>query len=88
MITSAGLRTICENPLTKAQNTILWHLLRTMPLGGNRVSHIELAHRLSINHIRVGQTMRYLCKIGFITRSPRDGINYHYTVNPVLIKIL
>lgn len=88
LLTDSGLHALKNNPLTKAENMILWHLVSTLPIAGNVVSKAALEQELSITRAQLSNVIKRFCEIGFIVRGARIGISYHYKLNPLFFRIL
>lgn len=88
LITGAGLRALEQNPFTRAETILLWHLAKHLPVTGDAVSHVAIGKATAIGNIKVGKAMRLFCEAGFLIKGPRIGINYHYKLNPLFLRIL
>jgi len=88
LIADAGLKALERNSLTKAESLTLWHLVSTLPLGGEAISHIELGKQIAITSESLSVIMKRLCEMGFLVRGTKFGRNYHYKLNPVFFRII
>lgn len=88
IVTDSGLRSLLRYRMTKVETTVLWHLVASLPPGGDTVSKAVLAEQLSITRVQATLTVKRLCELGFLMRGPRLGLSYHYKVNPALFRFL
>lgn len=88
LLSDFGLKALRKHPLTKVESIALWHLVSTIPVAGEAVSHADLGQTLKIPPGNISKTMKYFCEIGFLVRGPKLGKNYHYKINPLYFRIL
>ncbi len=88
VVTSVGLKTLAQNPLSKIEGQTLWHLASTLPALGGVVVNSVMAEEISATQIHLNRVMKRLCEIGFLMRGPKVGLSYHYKLNPAFLRIL
>lgn len=88
ILTDTAIRAFLNKPLTKAESIALWWFVANLPAAGNVISLASLAETLKVPRERLSPTIKRLCEIGFLVRSAKIGLSYHYKLNPVFIRIL
>lgn len=88
VLTSGGLKALSQNPLSKVEGIVLWHLVVSLPVAGDVVSKAALDPLLSVTQHQINRAMKRLCELGFLTRGPKIGVSYHYKLNPAFFRIL
>lgn len=88
VVTPGGLQALAQNPLSKVEGMILWHLVTMLPISGNIVSQAQLAADLSITTIQINRAVKRFCILGFLMRGVKVGLSHHYKLNPAFFRIL
>lgn len=88
MLSDAGLKALQRSPFKKAESMVLWHLVLTLPVTGESISHVALGKTLAMTPGSLSLIMKRLCEMGFLVRGPKLGKNYHYKLNPVYFRII
>lgn len=87
-VTGRGLESLSQNPLSKVEGLILWHLISSLPPTGGVVSKAQLEVKLAVSDTHINRGMKRLCEIGHLIRGPKVGLSFHYKLNPAFFRIL
>lgn len=89
VVTNAAIAALARPPgLHAAPSLMLWHFARELPIGGAHVNMSALASELGISTVHASKSIRTLLEAGFIVRGPKDGMHYHYSLNPAYFHLL
>ncbi|MBI2287294.1 MAG: hypothetical protein HYU79_07685 [Nitrosomonadales bacterium] len=88
IITASGIKALRTKLLKQAEHFVLWHLVASLPVTGDVVSHAELGRELAIAPSHISTAIKRLRELGFLTRGVKVGASYHYKLNPAFFRII
>lgn len=88
VVTSAGLKALNAKPMSKTEHSALWELVISLPPSGAVVSQAEIAARIFASTAHVNKAIKVLCQHGFLLRGQKEGVSYHYRLNPAYLRLL
>lgn len=87
IVTSAGLKALNDKPMSKAEHSALWELAVSLPPSGAVVSRSDIASRIFASTAHVNKAIKTLCRHGFLLRGQKEGVSYHYRLNPAYLRL-
>jgi len=88
VVTANGIKALRTKVLKQTEQLLLWHLVSSLPIAGDVVSHTKLGVELSIDPSNISKTIKRLRELGFLTRGVKIGLSYHYKLNPAFFRVI
>lgn len=88
IITDICIKALRTKLLSQPEHLVLWHLVASLPVAGDVVSHAELGREFAIAPTHISTAIKRLRELGFLTRGAKVGGSYHYKFNPAFFRVI
>ncbi|NOT20416.1 MAG: hypothetical protein HOP24_09130 [Sideroxydans sp.] len=88
IITASGIKLLQAKFLKQTEHLVLWHLVASLPVTGDVVSHAALGLELAIAPSHISASVKHLRELGFLARGEKIGHSYYYKLNPAFFRII